>query len=85
MVYLLPFFSLILHVIHRTEGSRLSRPKHGPAEFTVHTWDIIGLSETHINKCGETTTEEGRGFWFSGDGGRQQHGVGVIVNRTKDA
>ena len=29
------------------------------------TEDIIGLSETHYNKCVQTTTEEGHGFWFS--------------------
>ena len=47
-----------------------------------YRWDIIGLSETHFKKCGEITTE-GHGFWFSGDGERQQHGVGFIVSRTR--
>ena len=46
-------------------------------------WDIIGLSQTHVKKCGEFTTEEGHGFWFSGDDEKQQHGVGFIANRTR--
>ena len=36
-----------------------------------YRWDIIGLSETHFNKCGEITTEDRHGFWFSSDGERQ--------------
>ena len=53
-------------------------------QLDKYRWDIICLSETlGYNKCGETTTEKGDGFWFSGDDIRQQHGMGFVVNRTR--
>ena len=32
---------------------------------------MVGLSETHYENCGERITEEGHGYWFSGDYARQ--------------
>ena len=40
--------------------------------FDQYRLDIIGLSESYKKNCDETTTEEGHGFWFSGDDARQQ-------------
>ena len=45
--------------------------------------DVVGFSETRHNKWCETSADEGNGFCFRGDGGRQEHGVGFIANRSK--
>ena len=46
---------------------RLEELTYAPDKYGL---DIIELSDTHYNKCGETSTEEGHGLWFGSDDGR---------------
>ena len=52
-------------------------------ELERYKWDIIGLCEVRWKNFGETVTKEGHKLWFSGDENKHQHGVGILVNKSK--
>ena len=47
-------------------------------ELRRYKWDIVGISETRLNGCGELTTNECHKIYYSGRG-KHQDGVGFIV------
>ena len=49
-------------------------------ELSRYKWDIVGLSETRLNGCGELTTNEGHKIYYSGRE-KHQEGVGFIVRK----
>ena len=49
-------------------------------ELSRYKWDIVGLSETRLNSCGELTTNEGHKIYYSGRE-KHQEGVGFIVRK----
>ena len=44
-------------------------------------WNILGLCEMRWKNFGETTTEEGHKFFFSGKEDKHEHGVGFLVHK----
>ena len=44
-------------------------------------WKILGLNEMRWKNFGETTTEEGHKFFFSGKEYKHKHGVGFLVHK----
>ena len=50
-------------------------------EMDRYGWNILGLCEIRWKSFGETTTEEGHKFFFSGIEDKQEHGIGFLVHK----
>ena len=50
-------------------------------EMERYHWNILGLSETRWKNQGETTTNEGHKFYYSGKDDKHEHGVGFLIHK----
>ena len=48
-------------------------------EMERYHWHILGISETRGKNQGETTTDDGHIFYYSGKDDKHEHGVGFLV------
>ena len=44
-------------------------------------WNILGISETRWKNQGETTTNDGHIFYYSGKDDKHEHGVGFLIHK----
>ena len=50
-------------------------------EMEMYHWNILGLIETRWKNEGETTTNEGHMFYYSGKDDNHEHGVGFLIHK----
>ena len=50
-------------------------------EMKRYEWNILGICEVRWKNFGETTTQEGHKFYYSGREDVHQHGVGILVHK----
>ena len=61
----------------RTAG-RIEQLEH---EMTRYNWQVLGLCEVRMKQFGESRTQEGHKFFFSGREDKHQEGIGFLVNK----